>query len=225
MPKPSNARDPASWSNSLEQQLHAELLRLGIPADAVIYQPAAIAVSERRRYQPDFGLVDPRTRTLLAVLECKAATANLDAAAESLAAYAAATRDRSVRAYLAIPGENGFVIFAVGVDGGRKQVPLEALRLEQLSAARSAETKQDTTIRKQRTIDRFFVVCYLAAFVAFALALADLVLSRYGIKLLTSERLMVLAVSLALVIAPFLQKFKALGVEIERANRKVGHER
>lgn len=117
--------------SATEKSFYEHLLALGFPSSAIIYEPAFKLTADERRFRPDFAVLDPTSREVLA-------------------------------------------------------------------------------------IDGFFVVCYCTAAGALLVAIADFVLKQRGVTVLTAERLTLLAVAAALVIVPYLQKFKALGVEIER---------
>ena len=52
-----------------------------------------------------------------------------------------------------------------------------------------------------------------------SVVIADFVCAQYEIELLTTERMALLGACVALVVIPFAQKFKGLGIEWEKAKR------
>lgn len=209
----------------VEKNFFEYLLGLGFPTASVIYEPTFQPIGQGRRYRPDFALIDPATKEPLAIIEIKGSNNSdtLVRAMEQIRLYLDALRDKAVRGYVVTPAKSGggFDFYTLGDDGNPKQVPPTVLRFESLSTARLAEKKELLSEEKKDTTDRFLIVCFCASAFSVVIALVDFVCSRNGITLLTAERMALLSVAIALLIVPYVQKFKGLGIEIDRAAKQV----
>lgn len=211
--------------SQIEQQFFQFLSELGFPKSSVIYEPAFQPIGAGRRYRPDFALLDPSTNEPLAIIEIKGRSdpETLSRATQQVQQYITALRDKAVRGFVVTPRQTagGFDFYTPGEDGKPKRVPSSMfLHFESLSSARIAEKKEMLAEEKKETTDQFLIVCFLAAAFAVAVAAADFICSRYGITLLSTERMTLVGVALAFVVIPYVQKFKGLGIEIERATKQ-----
>jgi hypothetical protein len=211
--------------SQIEQQFFQLLSELGFPKSSVVYEPVFQPIGSDRRYRPDFALLDPKTSEPLAIIEIKGRNdpETLSRATQQVQQYMAALRDKAVRGFVVTPAQSGggFDFYTPGEDGKPKQVPSSSfLQLESLSSARIAEKKEMLVEEKKGTTDQFVVVCCGAAAFAVAVASTDFICSRYGITLLTVERMALVGTAIALVVIPYVQKFKGLGIEIDRATKQ-----
>ncbi|MGD0090949.1 MAG: hypothetical protein ABSE73_13610 [Planctomycetota bacterium] len=211
--------------SAVEQQFAQYLSGLGFPPSSIVYQPTFQPLGSGPVYRPDFALIDPRTSERLAIIETKGRIdpETLFRAIQKVQQYVTALREKGVRGFVATPAESGggFDFYTLGEDGKPKQVPSSSfLQFESLSSARTAEKKEMLEEKKDETTDQFVKVCRCAAAIAVLVAIADCVCSRYGITLLTTERMTLLGVAIALVVIPYVQKIKGLGVEIDRGSKK-----
>lgn len=211
--------------SQIEQQFFHYLSELGFPKSSVIYEPVFQPIGDGRRYRPDFALLDPKTNEPLAIIEIKGCNdpATLSRATQQVRQYIAALRDKAVRGFVVTPAQSGggFDFYTPGENGEPKQVPSSSfLQFESLSSARIAEKKEMLAEEKKETTDQFLVVCFAAAAFAVSVAAADFVCSCYGITLLTTERMALVGAAIALVVIPYVQKFKGLGIEIDRAAKQ-----
>lgn len=85
-----------------------------------------------------------------------------------------------------------------------------------LSSNQLAEKKQDLKQEEKEVVDSFKKISYITVSVLVVLLIADFICSLNNITLLTVERLTLLGGAVALVVIPFAQKFKGLGIEWER---------
>ena len=211
--------------SQLEQKFFQYLSELGFPKSSVIYEPVFQPIGDGRRYRPDFALLDPKTNEPLAIIEITGLNdpSTISRATEQVRRYITALRDKAVRGFVVTPAQSGvgFDFYTPGEDGEPKQVPSSScLQFESLSSARMAEKKEILAEEKKETTDQFHVVCYSASAFAVAVATADFVCSLYGITLLTTERIALVGGSIAIVVIPYVQKFKGLGIEIDRADKQ-----
>jgi len=211
--------------SKIEEQFFQHLLALGFPKSSVIYEPEFQPIGDGRRYRPDFALLDPRTNELLAIVEIKGRNdpETLLRAVQQVRRYITALRDRAVRGFVVTPSQSGgFDFYTLGENDKPKQVPSSSfLHFDSLSSARNAENKEILAEEKKETIDQFIVVCFSAAAAAVIIAIADFICTQLGVALLTTNRMILLGIAIALVVIPYVQKFKGLGIEIERAAERV----
>lgn len=208
----------------VEKQFYDYLLALGFPAETIVFEPAFQAIGNERKYRPDFALIDQRTNEPLVLFEVKGRNdaQTLALGLQQVQDYLLATADKSLRGYLVTPGSGNepFHFYTSDESGTPKLLSASFLRPASLVTARRSEKKENLEGEKRETIDQFKLICFIAAGISGAIAVTDFVCSRYGLTVLTTERLALLAAAVALVIIPYLQTFKALGIEIERAARK-----
>lgn len=208
--------------SQIEQEFFQFLCGMGFPQSSIVYEPAFQPIGSGRTYRPDFALLDLKTNEPLAIIEIKGRNDpdTLSRAIQQVQRYIAALRDKAVRGYVVTPAQSGggFNFYTPGEDGGPKQVPSSSfLNVESLSSARNAEKKEFLAEEKKETTDQFLIVCFCTAAVSLLISIADFISSRYGVTLLTTERMALIGAAIALVVIPFVQKFKGLGIEIDRA--------
>lgn len=205
-----------------EEELYQHLVALGYPEASIVYQPGLLPIGAVR-YRPDFALIDPATKDVLAVIELKGGhgLAHIDEVAKHLRSYAAALHRGATQSFVATPSERGagFDFFTLDESGRFKQVPSSFLQFGALRSGRGAVNKEVQAEAIARVTDHFEVVCFILALVGIAVVAADFVCAQFGIVLLTSYRMIVLGAVAALVVAPYLQKFRGLGIEFERPSK------
>ena len=208
--------------SKLEKQFVEFMVSLGFPADSIVYEPHLQSAGLRRRYVPDFALVDPVSKVPLAAVEVKGNLGSLQAALDTIQGYVGSLALSGVRAYVALPSASGsgFDFFTAGSDGQPRQIPLASLiSYDSLSTASLVERKEQRAEERKNVVDRFWTVCFSAAALALGVAVADFIASLYGVSVLTPERLALVGAAIALVVAPYVQRFKGLGIEVERGVR------
>jgi hypothetical protein len=207
----------------IEQKFAQYLEKIGVPKNALVFQPSYQSVALGRRFRPDVAIVNPETRDPLAIIEVKGLV-GFDVIAKTLEfvqRYASSFSAGAVRSYVAVPGHGEeFDIYTSDIDGKPKLVPAAILlNYENLVGAHASEKKEALEEEKKQTTDSFQKVCIGASAFATALAIADFVCARSGIELLTSNRMALIGIAIALAVIPYVQKIKALGVELDRGQR------
>lgn len=211
--------------SQIEQQFFNYLSELGFPKSSVVYEPVFLPIGDGRRYRPDFALLDPKTNEPLAIIEIKGRNdqVTLSHATQQVQQYIASLRDKGVRGFVVTPAKSGggFDFYTPGENGIPKLVPSASLlQFESLSSARIAEKKEMLTEEKREATDQFLIVCFTAAAFAVLVVAADFACSHYGITLLTNERLVLIVAAFILLVIPYVQKFKGLGIEFDRAAKQ-----
>ena len=97
--------------------------------------------------------------------------------------------------------------------------PREFPTFASLSSDITASKKDTLQQAKKTATDHFMLTCWILAFVMAAITIADFTLELDGVKLISSTRLTLIGIVVALVIIPFAQKLKILGIEYERWNK------
>lgn len=199
----------------------AFLKKKGYPEGSLIYQPS-VKGTDGRSYKPDFLIVDPIRNERIAIIEVKNMAPNslhmLKAQGER---FKKILGDLTLPIFIVIPNSNvskyPFDIYVVNSDGEIEKVGFELFPdFLALSSNQVAGEKQDLKKEKERTTNTFQVFSYVTAFFFVVLIIVDFIYSLNGMTLLTAERLTLLGGAAALVIIPFAQKFKELGIEWER---------
>ena len=188
------------------------------PAESILHEPQ---VGDDGR--PDMMLMNPSTEEVLAVVEIKDEKESFDDVAARVDGYLATLRDPAVEAFgLQLADDPGvsprFEIWRRGEDGLFRPVLAESFPdFHGLSAKKVAIELARLREQREATSDEFKKVCFVLAPVALLIVVIDaLVAAATGFELLTTPRLPLLAIAIGLVVAPYLQKFKAAGIEIER---------
>lgn len=208
----------------LEKQFYDYLLTLGFPVETIVFEPAFEAIGNGSKYRPDFALIYQKTNEPLVFFEVKSRSDSqtLTRSLQQVQDYIRATAFKSLRGYLVTPGSGNepFHFYTSDESGNPKLISASFLKPAALVAAHCSEKKENLEEEKRETIDQFKLICFMAAGISVVITVADFVCSRYSVTILTPERLTLLGAAVALVSIPYLQTFKALGIEIERVAPK-----
>ncbi len=213
-----------SFHSELEQEFHQFLLKKGYPADAIAFEARL-----GDRYRPDFAITDLSRDRRIAFFEVKGA---VDDSVQrkvfaQLIAYSKAARAVGAPCYLVVRAkgpafDKPFDFYYV--DSGNSVQPLSPELFpsyHSLSANSVATTKEQIATDIEQTKDRFQTVCWVIAGIFFILAIVDFFCDQAAIELVDSTRLTLLGIVVALVVIPFAQKFKILGIEYERYLKEI----
>lgn len=213
-----------NYDSETENRFVEFLSEKGYPPDSIVYVPSLAAVGQRGMYRPDFAIIDPERKERLAIIEVKSRlhSQNLTDVVEQLAAYEKAFAEKGIESYLAVLSDDAvhheaFVIYKLNAECKLETVPAGQFpKFRTMLANKIALKKESLENKIEESGDRFRITCSVLAVAALAIAIADLIASKYDIELLTTERLALLGVSISLVIIPFAAKFKGFGIEYER---------
>ncbi len=214
------------FHSQLEKKFSEYLVTLGYPKDSIIYEPSFISVDGKRKYRPDFLIVDPIKQERLAIIEIKGRHL-LDAKRtyQQLDAYSKAIGNEKIPLFLVTESEspNGFFPFDLYVFSGEGTLIKSDFSLfptfPGLTAEESAGRKTDLRKAKTETVESFQKISWSLAFILLLLVIADFTCAQFDIELLTTERMALLGASVALIVIPFAQKFKGLGIEWEKSTK------
>jgi hypothetical protein len=213
------------FHSKLEAEFSTYLKTLGYPEGSLIYEPS-IKVANRI-YRPDFLIIDPANNERLAVIEVKGKILDrIESVKEQLNAYRAAIGDTTIPAFLATPSEayvaeHPFDLFQLKDDGDFEKIDLRLFPVfSALSTNKAAEKKKEISDKKEEVTSSFESISRWIAALLMLLVVADFVCSFFEITLLTAERLTLLGGAVALIVIPYAQKFKGLGIEWEKATTK-----
>lgn len=214
------------YHSKIEKKLAEYLTTLGYPKDSIVYEPSFLASDGIRSYRPDFAIVDPVKNERLAIIEVKGRQhKNTEHTYRQLTTYSKAIGKENIPLFLVTESEAPNSFFPLDLYVFSKQGELIASdfalfpTFPALRAEDSAERKTGIRKQKSETIQRFQAVSWSLAGGLLSLVIADFVCAHYDIELLTTERLALLGACVALVVIPFAQKFKGLGIEWEKAKQ------
>lgn len=213
------------FNSSIEKEFADYLIALGYPRDSIVYEPAIHSPDGRMRYRPDFLIVDPIKKERLALIEIKGSK-DFDYAKVygQLLDYAKAVGDDNVPLYLITPSESQMLPFDMhvfSIEGGLLPMEFSLFpTFPALTAEESAERKASLRIEKKSTVESFQHVSWALATLLIFLVIADFIAEQYSIAVLTTERMALIGAAVALVVIPYAQKFKGLGFEWEKAEKR-----
>jgi len=179
-------------------------------------------------HRPDFAVTDPVFDQRLAYFEVKVqlTPATQHRVFVQLKAYANAARAVGASVYLATPAqvptsEEPFDFYRVDKDDSVQPLPQSLFpNYRSLSSDVIAIRKEKIESSREKTKDHFQFACWFLAGVVLILTGLDFIFDRYMIELIDTNRLTLLGITVALIVIPFAQKFKILGIEYERYMRK-----
>ena len=212
--------------SQIEKRFYEYLIAQGFSSKAIVFEPALDGSTGRISYRPDFAILDVQSNEPIVLFEVKGRTdkISIKQGLKQIQSYVLESKVRSLRFYFVTPGENDelFNFYTLDQDLSPRLVPSSFLLPDSLLAASLSEKKGSLVVEKRKSVDHFKLLCFVAAFVSFCIAIADFICSQHGITILTTERLALLGVAVILLVIPYLQTFKALGIEIERFASKDG---
>ncbi|GGB91519.1 hypothetical protein GCM10011352_16960 [Marinobacterium zhoushanense] len=129
----------------------------------------------------------------------------------------------SIPVFLVTPSSNQifpFDLYIFDIDGGLIPTDFALFpTFPTLTAEDAAERKSGLRIEKVEAVESFQKVSWVLAFIVFAIVVADFICAQNDIVLLTTERMALIGAVVALIVIPFAQKFKGLGIEWEKATK------
>jgi hypothetical protein len=190
-----------------------------------------VPIGKGRSINPDFLIVDPQSGEYLAIIEVKQEGSNLSGARKQLELYKQALGNPNIRTYVITRARDGPGQLSIsllddrlqsGKEGvvsgarGEKEVDTSLFpKFEALKADIVAGKKTDIRLMRKRETNSLQLIGVIIAIILILFVIADFILSFLGIKLLTTERLSVMGVVVVMVLIPYIQKFKGLGIEWE----------
>lgn len=212
-----------NYHSMSEKQFAEYLVSIGYPRDSIIYEPAFLSAENESRHRPDFLIVDPRTKERLAIIEVKRSPFfQPHQVLDRLKAYSAALGARRIPVFLVAEDASNpgppFELWMIDQEGNSRKAdfslfPTFPALLSEEIADRKAELRRE----KENAVDEFKRTCWILAALLLLLVAADFIVQRWNIRILTTERMTLLGFSIALIVLPYAQKFKGLGIEFEKA--------
>ncbi|HCF4373737.1 hypothetical protein [Pseudomonas aeruginosa] len=212
------------YDRELEKHFFGYLLSIGYPKESIYYQPAIKPVRRMLCYRPSFALIDPNKNEYLAIIEVKEARIDSGKSIyENMIDYRKALGANSIPVYIIstdYDNPSSFLLHSFDDQGNIKVIDCNLFpTFEALSAKETTDRKAELRVRREDTDDKFTRVCWLVAAGLFVLVIADFIgKEMYGLGFLTAERITLIGAALALIVIPFAQKFKGLGIEWEKVS-------
>lgn len=197
----------------LLQRVANFLIEHGYPEDSIILE---WKITER--YRVDMAIIDNKSKKPVALFEFKRQrkSQSENMAIEQLKQYAEALGDSTIPLYVVFGSDQspGFELFFITEEDGNEILkpipqfpPFTYFKNSFISKLLSKKEKEKTD-----TYNWFQIICWILAFLVALLLFFDFM----GCLEITTERLGIMAVIIALVVFPFARKLKILGVEFER---------
>ncbi|NNO00305.1 hypothetical protein FKQ62_12735 [Vibrio sp. B1-2] len=210
-------------NKSVGEKLFSEFLKQAkFPSESVIYDPEWIVVeAPRRHYRPDFLIIEPKQKEVIGAIEVK--DCHVSGAGsllyKNLDLYRKAINREHIPIYVVALPPDSSDIEIYGFDENHELSKIDPSLFPTYDAfcnQSSIERKGSLENKTNKVANSFKTTTNILASVSFFIVIADFVLELYGIKLLSTERLALVGGSIALLLMPYVQKFKGLGVEWER---------
>lgn len=212
--------------SKIERELSEYLIKIGYPKDSIVYEPAFPSKDGRRVYRPDFLIIDPITKERLALIEVKGLDRiDSESTYRQLLTYREAIGSDTIPLFMVTPSSSNdaifpFDLYVFGENGDLIKSDFALFpTFPALSAEEVAERKSELREKKSEVTKSFEFVSRSLAGLLVAIVVSDFILAQCEITLLTTERMALLGASVALVVIPYAQKFKGLGIEWEKANK------
>lgn len=215
----------SSYHSKIERAFAEYLITIGYPKDSIIYEPAFLT-KDGKRWRPDFLIIDPAKNERLAIIEIKSnITPNQKGIQNQLRAYSKSIGNDKIPVFLITPASDEasqypFDFYIFNNDGELAKSELSLFpTFAALSAEETAERKNELRTQKTETTEKFKYVCWILSFPLLMIVIADFIASHHDIVIINTERMAILGACVALIIIPFAQKFKGLGIEFEKATQ------
>lgn len=214
------------FHSQLEKKFFEYLVNLGYPKDSIIYDPSLLSVDGRHQYNPSFLIVDPIKQERLAIIEINDREL-LDASCtyHNKESFRKAIRNENIQLFIVTESESpmdlfpfDLYLFSLGGKFIKSDFSLFPTFLA-LTAEESASRKTDLRNAKSETVETFQKISWSLAFILLAVVITDFICAQFNIELLTTERMALLGGAVALIVIPFAQKFKGLGIEWEKSTK------
>lgn len=170
--------------------------------------------------RPDIVGIDPGSKELLVIFEIKKELTEDKRAkyVSQVQLYAEIDKNRNIPVYLVTNGVP-LIFHLFTKQNIFEQVNSEAIQsFEQYRAGVYAQKINNAQNDVQHSSDNFRILCIALAIILVFITVGDSLLenSRLKISLITANRLILIGIIVALLVFPYLQKFKGFGIEIER---------
>ena len=210
------------FHSQLESKFFEYLLARGYSRDSITFEPRL-----GTNFRPDFAVNDPSIGLRLAYFEVRGLMddATRNRSLQQLRRYATEAREVGASFYVVTPAKEPTDTEPFDFLFVNDKSELEALPRELFPTYRSlssdviATRKVQVETSRERTKDTFQIVCWVIAVVVIVLGIADFVCDQKTIELVDTTRITLLGIAVALIVIPFAQKFKILGVEYERLDK------
>lgn len=214
-----------NYDRKLEKLFFEYLVSIGYPKEAIAYQPAVQPVRHMQCYRPSFALIDPKKNEYLAIVEVKEARMGESRKGgfiyENMIDYRKALGANSIPVFIVSTDYNDTSPFLLHSFDEQGQINVIDYTLfptfEALAVKEQADRKADLRLRRDNAGESFTMVCWSVSAILFVLVIGDFYIKKeYSLDLLTAERISLIGAALALIVIPFAQKFKGLGIEWEK---------
>ncbi len=166
----------------------------------------------------DFAIVEPKTKKELALFEFKSDNSKniMESAKERLKRYAKELNNDKIALYLVVPSNASSDIEVYSVDYGNNSINLfgdiSNLKYDYLKAGIFQSNINDYEKGKKEITKKIACICYSLAVVLFLIFF----LKQLSIISIDTNDLLIISGFIVLVLFPYLDRIKFLGIEIEK---------
>ena len=211
-----------SRHSAVEEQLVDWLTReKGFDRSYLLEDPTFTNSKGLTNVRPDVVAIDGSTGDPVAIFEVKSElTADRRAKCiAQLVSYAEIDKDRSIPVFLVAASTSGpgIEFHKLTDDNELEEVVGPALpNYHQFRAAILAPKLIGARQEAKKMKDHFQLLCIGVSVALLLIGVVDFFLERRGVELLTTNRMILLGTAVALLVIPYAQRFKGLGIEYER---------
>lgn len=188
----------------------------GYPDNSLIFE-----YTIANRYQVDLAVIEPKTKEIIALFEFKKIKDERTEAIalEQLSRIYKDIDDKSIQLYL-VYGKDGIPPFEIyNLKQEDKTLNLVPVRISDYLISKNTKYSKILTNNKKNRV-KFNNILLFICIVLSAILITLLVLDFIGFIEITINRLIIIGITVALIIIPFANKIRFLGIEWERLQEK-----
>jgi hypothetical protein len=198
----------------------------GFDRKILLFDPTYTNTEGITNVRPDLVGIESNSKEPIVIFEVKTSlTEDKEAKYISqLLSYAKIDKHRAIPVYLVIAGEYLTLEFYKFNDDNELEpidssdIPTYGDFLRAKLAPKLPNLKKESESEKRK----FKLLCFTIALLAFILVILDIYLSqKINFELLTIGRIALIGTAIALLLIPYAQKFKGLGIEYERLQTEI----
>lgn len=205
-----------------EENFYAYLVDRGFPQESIIRQPT-FKDERDSLFRPDFAIIDTKTNTLAVIEIANKKDRNLYSRKKALKKYISCFVKPVYCFFVEYTiDHDSFDLYFLDKEGEfAKNAEDSLLKFEHLQNAQWSSQDQSLNKKKANTENRFRMLCYISSTILFIVIILDIWQPFEGISLLTTERMMLLAAGIALILTPDVQSIKFLWLEIKNFEKNI----
>lgn len=217
--------DMLNMHNEAEQIVIKKLKELGFPDGSLIVDFNISNKTTGQSFIPDITVINPNTSDLLAVIEITTSKIKhkIKRDAERIVRILESSKNKKYsEGYVVTVDDDNEVIFNLVYKDGISYIDdsppiIKTILFDDLKSRSLIKNSEKSKSEKNEAVDNLKSICKFMAIALCVVVIIDFVLKEsYKIELLTSHRMTLLAIAVALAVTPYFQKIKIKDIELER---------